>query len=158
MCFSLHFFEIMVYDCSCLLMVLVVRRAENLLFHSQRFSDSELQGLKYNPAVYEMPVNTHVCVSYLRHGKTAYRALSWNTNIFQTAWEVIKNRLAKVCKIIKNHCTSPVIYTARGKVDCVYNCGYWQQVVIPGTNTIQIPAERMSIYSSSYRRISHDLI
>lgn len=35
---------------------------------------------------------------------------------------------------------------------------YCQQVVIPGSNTIWIPAERMSIYSSSYRRISHDLI
>lgn len=85
MCFWLYFLEMMFYGCSFLLMAVVVRRAENLLFYSLRFSESELQGLKYNPEAYEMPVNTHiVCFSYLRHGKPA---LSWDTNIFQTAWE-----------------------------------------------------------------------
>lgn len=151
MCFWLHFLEIIFYDCSCLLTVLVVRRAENLLFHSQRFSESELQGLKYNPEAYEMPVNTHIVYfCYLRHGKTAFGALSWDTNIFQVAqescraagiWqsqesknltvgmekgqttEVIKNRLEEVCKIIKNHCSSPVIHTARGKVKYMYDLG-----------------------------------
>jgi len=88
MWFWLHFLEIIFYDSCCLQTVLVVRRTENLLFHSQRFSESELQGLKYNPEAYEMPVNTHiVCFSHSRHGKAAYGTLSWDRNIFQIAWE-----------------------------------------------------------------------
>lgn len=53
----LHFLEIILYDCPCLVMVLVVRWAENLLLHLQMLCESEFQGLKCNR---EMPVKTHI--------------------------------------------------------------------------------------------------
>lgn len=133
----LQFLEIIFYHCSCLVMVLVVRWAENLLLHSQMFSESEFQGLKCNA---EMK-----CL--LRLILCAYGALYWDANIFQTAWEscraagtcqpkgsknltlgmeeeqtivIIKNRLTKVCKTIKNHCSSSVNFHSMRKEEHVY--------------------------------------
>lgn len=59
MCFRLHFLDIIFYDRSYLLMDLVARGAANLLFHSQRFSQSQLQSLKYKPDMYQILVSRY---------------------------------------------------------------------------------------------------
>lgn len=100
----------------------------------------------------EMPVKTHiVCIWGIVLGckhlnrmailqgsrnRAATRKEKFNCSMEEgQAIVIIKNRLAKVCKIIKNHCSSSVIFTAWGKRSTCTNCGYCQQVMIPGSIT-----------------------